>query len=205
MAEGLVALLRQPRSPQSVRPQSYVGSAAALGPVPLSPTRPGGPQLERQLEAIEARMLAMVAAQQVQHSADIREADKFSEFATKNMETRIEAVEHRQAALGSQVAELASAVKAIREQGRSEACRTSILLAAPLEASAEGLRAEAIGRTSLASADAALQAVHELQSLVRAELKGFHRRFELLQDALEDRALAPLREVELQLREQNLA
>eukprot|EP00931_Biecheleriopsis_adriatica_P064262 TRINITY_DN39065_c0_g1_i1.p1 TRINITY_DN39065_c0_g1~~TRINITY_DN39065_c0_g1_i1.p1 ORF type:complete len:296 (+),score=80.95 TRINITY_DN39065_c0_g1_i1:57-890(+) len=153
-----------------------------------------GERTERQLAALEARVLSMLSAQQVQHTAELREADRFTEFANKNMEKRIEAVEQKQLAMESKLAELSAALEERAASCSIQAC------ALPADGHG-GCAANALTETQRAGAHEALLAVESLDSILQEELKAVSKRCNQLQELVEECAIAPLGEVERQLRE----
>merc|ERR1719210_2434267 len=70
----------------------------------------------RHMEALEARLTAMIAQQQVQQAAALREADRLTELAVKNTDSRLDAVERRQLQLEHLMSGLTSTVTARSEE-----------------------------------------------------------------------------------------
>eukprot|EP00418_Pyrodinium_bahamense_P010147 CAMPEP_0179117460 /NCGR_PEP_ID=MMETSP0796-20121207/55171_1 /TAXON_ID=73915 /ORGANISM="Pyrodinium bahamense, Strain pbaha01" /LENGTH=403 /DNA_ID=CAMNT_0020815831 /DNA_START=77 /DNA_END=1289 /DNA_ORIENTATION=- len=121
-ARGLCALAGPGRT-ASARALEAAGSAAERHQA-TAVARAG-----RELEAMEARLLAMVATQQVQHAADLREADKLAFLASRSVEARMEAMEQRQTQVEQRLVELADAVQGLRCEQEAQDERTAYFAA----------------------------------------------------------------------------
>lgn len=113
------------------------GPTRAASAATLSPT---GVQVERQqaaavalagreLESLEARLLGMLASQQVQQAAELREADKLAGLAGRFAETRVDELERCQGRLEQRLAEISEAVKRLCRQQESQDERTAFFAA----------------------------------------------------------------------------
>lgn len=177
----------------------------------------------RHMEALEARLTAMIAQQQVQHAAALREADRLAELAGKNTDSRLDAVERRQLQLEHLMSGLASTEQRTRDHPASaaiEAERSSLerRLRALEEKCGDNSRGSMHGApvptveqshkergglncTSGDNGDAALLAVQELESLLHTELRAIHKRCNTLQDSVDGNAIVPLRSLGQQFQE----
>jgi len=182
----------------------------------------------RHMEALEARLTAMIAQQQVQHAASLREADRLADLAGKNTDARLDAVERRQLQLEHLMSGLTCTVTGRGEERQMRGCPAPAIEAGhasferrlrALEekcgdnsfGGAQGSPAPAVEQslkergghhgTGGDNGDAALLAVQELESLLHTELRAIHKRCNTLQDSVDGNAIVPLRGLGQQFQE----
>eukprot|EP00927_Polykrikos_kofoidii_P052179 TRINITY_DN45966_c0_g1_i1.p1 TRINITY_DN45966_c0_g1~~TRINITY_DN45966_c0_g1_i1.p1 ORF type:complete len:283 (-),score=52.10 TRINITY_DN45966_c0_g1_i1:76-924(-) len=185
----------------------------------------GTTDLRRQMEELEDRV-AMSERKQV---AALMEADKLAEFATKNCELRIDAIEQRQSRLERRIddivqnsqqkltstRELEERLLALEERARSPtsishkedryATELSAVTADLAKRTANlenSLAGECVDSRDERMRDAML-AVQELEALVHSEIRYVHKTCNAMQHNIEDTIVLPLRQFEKRLEEQD--
>lgn len=163
----------------------------------------------RQMEAMEARLMEMIAAAQRQFSDGLLEADRIAELAAKKVDARLNSVERRTQMLDQRVEELnkvaeAAAAQATAVEARlvqAEASRGSATARTPQSPRGSG----SCGRNAPeALRREMLMLSAEAEALLQDGLRELHSRCDALQDALDDRATFPLRDLQRRLAEQEL-
>lgn len=178
---------------------------------------------ELQIEALETRLLAMISTQQVQHSAELRDAHKLANYALEEFKERLNIVEQQQERLCMQLTALAGAVEDLRKGSAGQPVAPAEKEKKPvppqavsLEALEQRLRELEESRSLGAAADDPLKserersrrndkifiAIQDLEATLNSEVKAMRRRCNACQEGV-DNALVPLREMERQVREQD--
>lgn len=159
-----------------------------------------GPQVQRQLDVLEARLFALVAEQQVHCTASLREVGRLQQLTQQTLESRLDAVERKQASFEQSLTELKKAVRSLQESTGAGDYGQSVREAS----SGWQARLELGSMTSqdqLPGGETIMLAVQELESLLQTELKDIRKRFNNLQDTMEDRVLVPLHDCERRIDE----
>jgi chromosome segregation ATPase len=176
---------------------------------------------ELQIEALETRLLAMISTQQVQHSAELRDAHKLANYALEEFKERLNIVEQQQERLCTQLTALAAAVEDLRKGSAGQPVapaekekKPAPPQAASVEALEKRLRELEESRSLGAAADDPLKsersrrsdtifiAIQDLEATLNSEVKAMRRRCNACQEGV-DNALVPLRNMERQVQEQD--
>ena len=206
------AAMRSP--PLAARPAFSDGGGDGGGPGSLSSSAAllhEAPAAQRQLDALEERLLALVAGLHRQVAADRQESDHLAELAARRIEGRLGAAEQQQQRLERLVADHAAAAQGAAHEAAArdeEAQRRQVHLLRPLEerlgaleagllqheAAAEGAHdIRAALDVAGASNGAALLAVRDLEARLFTELRALHGRCDRAQGAADSRAAASSR------------
>lgn len=190
-------------------------SAMALH-VPPQPDRTGMGEASAPLMArLEARVMEIVAAFQRQQNAAMMDIDRLAEFSRSECVARLKAFEERQDSLERQLAARSTPISLPADpspapspaaDAESSSCLHAVQAALEQRVAALERRSCECGdeKPKGGSADEALQAVHVLEVMLAAELRGINKRCNVLQDRLEDEAVLPVHTLKLELERHRL-
>jgi len=139
----------------------------------------------RELEALEARLLTMVASQQVQQAAELREADKMAGLASRCAEQRADELERRQAALEQHLSEVAEVVQRLCREKEAQDESTAFFAAETRERLEQLWDAQAPAREVQASLEHAAgleDRVRALEAAASAQTEALERRLKSLEE-----------------------